>query len=353
MDDVTAADAAARVVAAEVAERAAGTRAGIIHDSTGHRHRSGRAHLRARARALLGREGRRNRGAALLDRAGTEGVRIPARGDRVRAERHPARRLRQDGRHGRRGHGAHRGRGGRRPPARAEPPRLRSEAHLGSVAGHLGGRDHEHAVRSGACTPSWRHSTASSTSTRPASAPSQEAVASSGHGGARQRRAGESYRTHRRGAGRGTGTTSSAACCTGSRARSRSIWSSRRAPSRSACTRDGRGAPLSHRAPCRSGSRPGPGFIEPGTPAARADIEVGDRFVAVDGEPTLNWSAFVDQIEARPGAAHHAHHRARRSPADRAERHAQRGAGRPTRTERSGYVGQDRPDGSGAPGGVQ
>lgn len=45
----------------------------------------------------------------------------------------------------------------------------------------------------------------------------------------------------------------------------------------------------------------GAGFIEPGTPAARADIEVGDRFVAVDGEPTLNWSAFVDQIEARPG----------------------------------------------------
>jgi regulator of sigma E protease len=45
----------------------------------------------------------------------------------------------------------------------------------------------------------------------------------------------------------------------------------------------------------------GAGFIEPGTPAARADIEVGDRFVSVDGEPTLNWSTFVDQIEARPG----------------------------------------------------
>jgi regulator of sigma E protease len=45
----------------------------------------------------------------------------------------------------------------------------------------------------------------------------------------------------------------------------------------------------------------GAGFIEPGTPAARADLEVGDRFISVDGEPTLNWSAFVEQIEARPG----------------------------------------------------
>jgi regulator of sigma E protease len=45
----------------------------------------------------------------------------------------------------------------------------------------------------------------------------------------------------------------------------------------------------------------GAGYIEPGMPAARSDIEVGDRFVAVDGEPTLNWSTFTDQIEARPG----------------------------------------------------
>jgi regulator of sigma E protease len=45
----------------------------------------------------------------------------------------------------------------------------------------------------------------------------------------------------------------------------------------------------------------GAGFVEPGTPAARADIREGDRFLAVDGEPTENWWDFVGQIEARPG----------------------------------------------------
>ncbi len=45
----------------------------------------------------------------------------------------------------------------------------------------------------------------------------------------------------------------------------------------------------------------GVGFIEPGSPAADAGLEEGDRIIAVDGEPTLNWWTFVDQIEARPG----------------------------------------------------
>jgi len=45
----------------------------------------------------------------------------------------------------------------------------------------------------------------------------------------------------------------------------------------------------------------GAGFVEPGSPAARADIEVGDRFVAVDGVPVQHWWMFVEQIESRPG----------------------------------------------------
>jgi regulator of sigma E protease len=45
----------------------------------------------------------------------------------------------------------------------------------------------------------------------------------------------------------------------------------------------------------------GAGRVEAGSPAARAGIEEGDRFVAVDGVPTPHWWAFVEQIEARPG----------------------------------------------------
>lgn len=36
-------------------------------------------------------------------------------------------------------------------------------------------------------------------------------------------------------------------------------------------------------------------------PAASADIGVGDRIVAVDGESTLDWEAFVSQVQALPG----------------------------------------------------
>jgi regulator of sigma E protease len=39
----------------------------------------------------------------------------------------------------------------------------------------------------------------------------------------------------------------------------------------------------------------------PGSPADRGGLEAGDRVVAIDGEETLNWWTFVDQIEARPG----------------------------------------------------
>jgi regulator of sigma E protease len=45
----------------------------------------------------------------------------------------------------------------------------------------------------------------------------------------------------------------------------------------------------------------GVGFANPGSPAASAGVEDGDRVVSVDGEATLNWWTFVDQIEARPG----------------------------------------------------
>ncbi|MDX1647429.1 MAG: RIP metalloprotease RseP [Longimicrobiales bacterium] len=45
----------------------------------------------------------------------------------------------------------------------------------------------------------------------------------------------------------------------------------------------------------------GAGFIEPGSPAAEAGLQEGDRIVAVDGEPTLNWWTFVDQVKSRPG----------------------------------------------------
>lgn len=46
---------------------------------------------------------------------------------------------------------------------------------------------------------------------------------------------------------------------------------------------------------------PGVGYVDPGSPADRAGLEAGDRVVAVEGQPTLNWWTFVDQIEARPG----------------------------------------------------
>ncbi|MDX1495682.1 MAG: RIP metalloprotease RseP [Longimicrobiales bacterium] len=45
----------------------------------------------------------------------------------------------------------------------------------------------------------------------------------------------------------------------------------------------------------------GVGFLAPGDPADEAGLEVGDRILAVDGEPTLNWWTFVQQVEARPG----------------------------------------------------
>jgi regulator of sigma E protease len=45
----------------------------------------------------------------------------------------------------------------------------------------------------------------------------------------------------------------------------------------------------------------GVGFAEPGQPADRAGLEAGDRVIAVDGQPTVNWYTFVDQIASRPG----------------------------------------------------
>jgi regulator of sigma E protease len=45
----------------------------------------------------------------------------------------------------------------------------------------------------------------------------------------------------------------------------------------------------------------GVGFTNPGSPADRAGLEVGDRVISIDGEATPNWWALVEQIEARPG----------------------------------------------------
>jgi regulator of sigma E protease len=45
----------------------------------------------------------------------------------------------------------------------------------------------------------------------------------------------------------------------------------------------------------------GVGLAMPGSPASDAGMEEGDRVVEVDGNATLNWSFFVQQIEARPG----------------------------------------------------
>ncbi len=45
----------------------------------------------------------------------------------------------------------------------------------------------------------------------------------------------------------------------------------------------------------------GVGMATPGSPADRGELEAGDRILAVDGQPTPNWYAFVAEIEARPG----------------------------------------------------
>jgi regulator of sigma E protease len=45
----------------------------------------------------------------------------------------------------------------------------------------------------------------------------------------------------------------------------------------------------------------GVGQVEPGGPADRADLEAGDRVLAVNGEATENWFTFLDQIRSRPG----------------------------------------------------
>jgi regulator of sigma E protease len=43
------------------------------------------------------------------------------------------------------------------------------------------------------------------------------------------------------------------------------------------------------------------GFTEPGTPAADAGVEIGDRVLAVGSEPMSNWYDLREQITSRPG----------------------------------------------------
>jgi regulator of sigma E protease len=40
--------------------------------------------------------------------------------------------------------------------------------------------------------------------------------------------------------------------------------------------------------------------VEPGLPASRADLRVGDRILAVNGTPVVGWDAFVEEIQSRP-----------------------------------------------------
>ena len=45
----------------------------------------------------------------------------------------------------------------------------------------------------------------------------------------------------------------------------------------------------------------GVGMTDPGSPAAKAGLEAGDRVLAVQGQPIINWFEFVEQVQARPG----------------------------------------------------
>lgn len=44
------------------------------------------------------------------------------------------------------------------------------------------------------------------------------------------------------------------------------------------------------------------GIVNPGSPAADGEIEAGDEFVSVGGQPVTNWYEFLDAIKSRPNS---------------------------------------------------
>jgi len=44
------------------------------------------------------------------------------------------------------------------------------------------------------------------------------------------------------------------------------------------------------------------GMVEPGSPADKGGVEMGDKILSVDGAPVINWYTFLDAIKPHPGA---------------------------------------------------
>jgi regulator of sigma E protease len=53
--------------------------------------------------------------------------------------------------------------------------------------------------------------------------------------------------------------------------------------------------------PLQPMTEPVVGEVNPGSPAARAGVERGDRVIAAAGQPILTWNEFVEVVRSRPG----------------------------------------------------